>query len=372
MYNRILNRPMFKRGGDVIDSQGTGITSGLDTPRNNYAGGGTIGGGNIHGNPIGNRTGFEQPTFEEQVSEIDVSVPESTRKRAFWSGIGEGFSNARTLGEALRGGVKGQSAILDPAEAAAGERRFELDKMPLELEMGKEIAKAGIAETAAQTDERTLARAMKMKKEWEDANPGEDFIGSENYTDWEHLIIQATDGKITTLSEARQTALNILIADGDTSFAKQWKMFEYLTKEEKATLLSQIKRLQDLFMGKNFEERASGGRIGYNTGVGPNVMDKNIQMSEQINTPQGDVSMTEDVNVMNADPMAAGAGSAGGEDPYLLLRARLPQEITDDVVRLIAYNPDAFKDFASIESQEDVMSFNQKYGVELVLPTEQA
>ena len=61
-----------------------------------------------------------------------------------------------------------------------------------------------------------------------------------------------------------------------------------------------------------------------------------------------------------------------GQDPYMLLRARLPQEITDDVVRLIAYNPDAFADFAAIESQEDVMLFNQKYGVELVLPTEQA
>ena len=33
MYNRILNRPMFKRGGDVMDAKGTGITSGLDTPR---------------------------------------------------------------------------------------------------------------------------------------------------------------------------------------------------------------------------------------------------------------------------------------------------------------------------------------------------
>jgi hypothetical protein len=40
MYNRILNRPMFKRGGKTIDAQGTGITSGLDTPRSNYLGGG--------------------------------------------------------------------------------------------------------------------------------------------------------------------------------------------------------------------------------------------------------------------------------------------------------------------------------------------
>ena len=36
MYNRILNRPMFKLGGDLIDARGTGITSGLDTPRQGY------------------------------------------------------------------------------------------------------------------------------------------------------------------------------------------------------------------------------------------------------------------------------------------------------------------------------------------------
>ena len=57
MYNRILNRPMFKRGGDVIDSQGTGITSGLDTPRKNYLGGGrTIGGGAFTGTPLAPQT----------------------------------------------------------------------------------------------------------------------------------------------------------------------------------------------------------------------------------------------------------------------------------------------------------------------------
>ena len=33
MYNRILNRPMFKLGGKTHDAQGSGITSGLDTPR---------------------------------------------------------------------------------------------------------------------------------------------------------------------------------------------------------------------------------------------------------------------------------------------------------------------------------------------------
>ena len=132
---------MFKLGGKTNDAQGTGITSGLDTPRNNYYGGGTIGGGMIHGNPIGNRTGFQEPkTLSEQFSEIDVSVSPETRKRAFWTGIGEGFSNARTLGEGLSGAVKGQEAILAPAEATAATRGFELQKAGIEKEFDRESA----------------------------------------------------------------------------------------------------------------------------------------------------------------------------------------------------------------------------------------
>ena len=85
-----------------MDAQGTGITSGLDAPRQ----------------------GYKDKSFVEKISEIDVSVPESTRKRAFWSGIGEGFANARTFGEALRGTVQGQEKILGPAEAKAADTRI--------------------------------------------------------------------------------------------------------------------------------------------------------------------------------------------------------------------------------------------------------
>ena len=41
MYNRILKRPMFKRGGSSYQSQGTGITSPYDTPRKRYKDGRT-------------------------------------------------------------------------------------------------------------------------------------------------------------------------------------------------------------------------------------------------------------------------------------------------------------------------------------------
>ena len=56
-----------------------------------------------------------------------------------------------------------------------------------------------------------------------------------------------------------------------------------------------------------------------------------------------------------------------GEDPFQILRKRLPPEITDDIVSLIAYNKKAFTDFANIQDQDDVDLFNQKYNVQLVV-----
>ena len=53
---------------------------------------------------------------------------------------------------------------------------------------------------------------------------------------------------------------------------------------------------------------------------------------------------------------------------YDQLRDKLPPFITDDIVKLIAHSPEAFKDFANIETQQDVEEFNDKYDVNLVLP----
>ena len=52
------------------------------------------------------------------------------------------------------------------------------------------------------------------------------------------------------------------------------------------------------------------------------------------------------------------------------LRNRLPREITDDVVRLIANSEEALQDFAYIRTQGDVNKFNMKYGVNVVLPAQ--
>ena len=51
------------------------------------------------------------------------------------------------------------------------------------------------------------------------------------------------------------------------------------------------------------------------------------------------------------------------------LRARLPREITDDIITILAESPQALVEFAEIQTQADVDMFNAKYGVNLVLPT---
>ena len=86
----------------------------------------------------------------------------------------------------------------------------------------------------------------------------------------------------------------------------------------------------------------SGGRVGY-AEAGP-VMGQ----------PTPDETMPEELGGISYDE----------------LRARLPQEVTDDVVHLLANSKEALEDFATIQTEQDVANFNKKYGVNLVLPAE--
>jgi hypothetical protein len=52
------------------------------------------------------------------------------------------------------------------------------------------------------------------------------------------------------------------------------------------------------------------------------------------------------------------------------LRSRLPQEVTDDVIRFLSQSEQALQDFAYIRTAGDVKKFNMKYGLNLVLPAQ--
>jgi len=103
---------------------------------------------------------------------------------------------------------------------------------------------------------------------------------------------------------------------------------------------------------------ATGGRVGYEGG-GDVMPGQPMQASMPMNQGAGTMDQgAEQVpeELQNID--------------YDTLRARLPSTITDDIVRLIASSAEAMEDFATIQTQQDINNFNQKYGVELVLPAE--
>jgi hypothetical protein len=119
--------------------------------------------------------------------------------------------------------------------------------------------------------------------------------------------------------------------------------------DDDTRLLEDMQRyyLEFFQTGKFPEEYAEGGRAGYQMGGGADMAQAPMSM------PQEPMSMDQEPKI-----------------DFSTLRARLPQEIGDDVVKLIAASPEALEDFATIATQQDVDLFNQKYSVNLVLPQE--
>ena len=122
---------------------------------------------------------------------------------------------------------------------------------------------------------------------------------------------------------------------------------EYYSRPENKAELRQratnsyMKEFQERRLGI-YESKRSGGRAGY-ANAGP-VMGQ---------PTQADV-MPEELSGIS----------------YEELRARLPQEVDDQIVRLLANSAEALEDFAVIQTEQDIANFNKKYGVNLVLPAE--
>ena len=98
--------------------------------------------------------------------------------------------------------------------------------------------------------------------------------------------------------------------------------------------------------------KAEGGRIGYQQGM--SVMPAAGDMGQAT----GDMQQGTLPDELKQDLT------------FEELRNRLPQEIGDDIINLILTSAEAMEDFATIQTEQDISTFNKKYGVNLVLPSE--
>ena len=361
---RVLRRPMFRLGGNTDQ----GIMSGV-APRQGYEHGG------IHLNEPLEIEGFQNKKIQnpETIGDLkDLSLDDLYRVAGQKSLRPRGVTPADAL---IEFGLNVASAepkgsIFSTAAGAAKEPFQRYSKSKAESEATQYVSQADMFKTLIGAQADVLAAEAEGKAEgkgWLEQWKFEK-IPELNRT-IRDLSKKEKDGTLTPeeeleLQNSRDRKSRIV--DISPILEGYLRTNPYLVPNEIDRLWNEdLQRPEEerKYKGKrdpqlaidaiaNVESRlqmAEGGRVGYQSGnmVQPNAMQAAMPMDQGPEVPP---------EVQNID--------------YDTLRARLPQSITDDIVRLISTSAEAMEDFATIQTQQDINNFNEKYGVELVLPAE--
>ena len=338
----ILRRPMFKLGGSSSD--GVGITSGF---RKGYAYGPDYSEifEEVKSNP--NMTSGDYTAMMTKMLPGIMSSMQGAGKLDNYE-LAMLISDVAGKGGSISDMVTNATTSITPfvdrykkAQASMGPAAFNM------------LGTIGTLKAKSETASRPLEkdRALQINRQAEDLfNAAKAQYGS-----IEKIPQQVRD----QYESLKVVALGSAFLSTAQAKAKALEMIGKVEGELDEGDVDRIDAIVDILTGNRWRNpKADGGRVGKNIG-GSMQTD---MVAENIQTPGGDMEIAASETMEAPTP---------SQDPYMLLRARLPREITDDVVRLIATNPEAFKDFAAIETQEDVIDFNATYGVELVLPAQQ-
>ena len=347
--NRVLRRPMFRIGG----SAGTGITSGLDRK------------------PLKQGTDPEDRTFKPNIEQAleaakladdprvrNILFPRAGGLRpgtlpGFLTSFGLNLASATPTGTGF-GGLAATAA----RAAQQPFQTFQAAKLTEAEDKGKFARDLFESDIQSQFDLEEARRKGKGERTFEkDRAAG----AVEKIFDTKIANLNA---KIEQLDQDDPNYLDKL--DG---FNSQKKILEdkkidniksiYLsqaTQDEftRQVILGLLKNLEieevaeffpnfEEIMGPGFkmpEPKAEGGRIGYKEGTP--MMESIVEQEKE----QGEV---QDLS-------------------YTQLRSRLPNEISNEIVMLLANSKQALLDFANIQTTQDIQAFNQQYDVNLTLP----
>jgi len=373
MYNRILKRPMFKMGGRSYSAQGTGITSGLDTPRRGlvqYPG------------------GYAGRTLEEiETEKIKLTEPRISETDRIIRSFGVYASPYKADGTAKTTGEMGYEQAQNITAERDEQKNLEDLAALSNLEAEETQIRKDLDRDADQADALEIQTLINSKKIEIDKQ------------------YQAVDAKYKLIIDELQAKINdsSLLAPGETvamvkdaikkaERQKTEEKYEIARKMPvKPTLAEKIDALaliiyeaknKNALPGQEYsledakkdaekyygQSKAKGGRVGYEAGTGmegAQPMQASMNMAETISTPNE--TITEDMSVTETIEKQPSVDMT-----YEEFRGKIPAEVEDNIVQLIYYNKDAFADFASIIDQSGVDEFNNKYQVSLVLPMSDA
>mgnify|MGYP003117624204 CR=1 FL=1 len=374
-----LNRPMFKRGGKV-SSRNNGIVSGFDNGgRVGYEPGGAVG-------YLEEMGLFEEPQRQKGLSTADylriasagadIMGAQPTGRSGFIGALQAASPSLGSLGRDLAS----SSAAKEQAYQAklAANKKLQTGAALSDFEYGRDTAREDVVRGQDQKNklaiidvehkndmevlreqlsvpqfetEFNLQQADELYSQMEGLDPtSEQYLKLKSKL--ENVLfasVQKTvlEGKIKLLGDEdfqdsiAGTVRSIVNAELQSDPDSEYYQMSEAEIKEKVTVDSFVEYgLNNVFVPAGRQNNAEGGRVGLQEGGDP-------MMAQQ------------------AQPNSVGL-------TFEELRARLPQEVTDGVVRLLATSEEALLAFANLETQEDIAQFNQKYNTDLQLPTQVA
>jgi hypothetical protein len=370
--NNLYKRPMFRKGGSAEG----GITSGLQAPRQGYSKAGDVQKLNMDQNmaeflktaSIGDMkaaadqmyTPKERPNYAKRrlgdlMIDFGINIGSQT---PIGSGIGGAISTALAAAkdpfEKFKASRGNEELLMQQQAENLDERRAGMFKSLIEGQSDILAEKSGSGrfrdEAAAIELRRIIPRLteLKDKRKNETLGPGEDV---------ELLQLQEEFNLYRKKDVGQEVLVDIYVKGKGERYLPN-KIEELYREDLKLNENRKYKSSSDPQLEKDALDAikkeiqeltasfASGGRAGYANGE--------MVMKEQVTETMAPGPMAQSDNPISYDQ----------------LRARLPAEITDDIVELMSNSAEALEDFAMISSQQDVDLFNQKYSVNLVLPSE--
>jgi hypothetical protein len=308
----------------------------------------------------------KEPTFEDtyqtEFNRIQKLIGDDNTKGMAAIALSEAIGTPGTLAD--------KAAVLNKSLLGlmGNKKKDKKEIAMLAYKATKEIEKAKIVAGKMGYSEKLAEKATQYNRTLADPNASE---SDKKYAASELAILNKT---IRTLNPAKEglgagfkqggDAVNALselandLANRTDKTSKQFKddmkeynaRLTYLASQNDAGLDAALKNINDqLRADLAAVGLKDGGRIGLANG-----------------SPMEQITETETVTLgSGAVPTAATPQLSFDE-----IRNRLPKEISDEVVKLIAGSNQALQDFSYIRTQGDVDTFNRKYGVTLVLPAQ--
>ena len=351
--SRIFRRPMFRKGGNVGDGIMTGIVDREDHALSDPDG---VGGQNYRERIMKAYDEYPSQNFDPLTQFLLEYGPELAIAKPQGSIIGTAVGAAK---DPLKNLIANKGA----ENKAKRNIAMEGEILNIEGEIKKDVAQIQ-QRGALDIKKEYLDNVYNIKRQ--EAGGNQDLlkqIENDYQNDLNLFIVKGFDvsdvynvikgdevqGVILNSAEKFLETNEIPVKNKDGTFTE--KLVGTDDPQYPAALLSTMAQFTKKYSEQLKQGFAGGGRVGYAMGT-PEKTQTNIAQSSVV---VGSKNVTNNPEI---------------EISYDELRSRLPKEISNEVIQMLSTSYEALADFAELRTQADVDMFNQRYGVDLVLPQE--